>query len=147
MAATITLTTNAKLVARNGRTVHATAPNCQGVALCSPNMASKGYAPVMFMELKDENAQVTCKNCCRKLGVEAPKTLPVAKVAQKPAPAVVDAEVEANLERAMTMEWAVREVEFEGGQVMDHLHALAVRMYGWTKKGKAEARRAARKAR
>jgi len=73
----IKLTTDAKLVARNGRVIHATAPNCQGVALCSENMASKGYAPVLFAELADRNAPVTCKNCCRKLGIEAPKEISI----------------------------------------------------------------------
>ena len=125
MAATVTLTTNAKLMARNGRTVHATAPNCQGVALCSPNMASKGYAPVAFMELKDsDDVQVTCKNCCRKLGIEAPKTLPVRKAAKKAIP-VVEAPT-ADESRQQLVETATIYAGMDGVSVMDALYDMAV---------------------
>lgn len=131
------------LITRNGKAVHAQI-GTEGVPVCNPNMRSKGYAPVAFMAVDADKAPVTCKNCCRKLGIEAAKALPVAKAAA-PAPVVTDAVAAAEVDRADTIRWAEVEVQFEGGTVMDHLHALAVTLYSYTKQGKAEARRAAKR--
>jgi len=170
---TVTLTTDAKLVARNGRVIHATAPHCIGVALCAPNMASEGYAPVLFAELADRNAPVTCKNCCRKLGIEAPKSLPTVKqvkamIAAKPEPTVTEQQAEIEAQRAAMVDntaamcavdagvntWAGESYAayLPGGELasvtMDMVHGWAEREYRFELKLRAKAaRKAARAAR
>jgi hypothetical protein len=109
------------LITRNGQAVHAQIDN-QGVPICKPNMRSAGFAPVAFLAVDAEKAPVTCKSCCRKLGVAAPKRLPVAKTAKvAPVPAPVDVEAE----RLAVVERAEVEVRFEGGTLMDQLQAMA----------------------
>lgn len=128
------------LITRNGKAVHAQL-GFQGVPVCAPNMASQYSVPVAFLEVDADKAPVTCKNCCRKLGLEASKSLPTAKPARK-APVARDAQADVEASRAATMERAEFEVKFEGGTVMDQLHAMAITLYSFTKQGKAEARKA-----
>lgn len=120
------------LITRNGTAVHAQ-NGSQGVPVCSPNMASKGHAPVAFLAVDAEKAPVTCKNCLRKLGQAAPKTMPVAKVAKVETESA-DASVEAG--RAAMIEWAELEVSFEGGTLMDALHGAAITLDGFRKGGR-----------
>lgn len=156
----ITLTTTAKLVARNGRVIHATAPHCQGVALCAPNMASQGYVTVQFMELTSDKAPVTCRNCCRKLGIEAPKSLPTLKavktwMAEKPKPTVSERETEIEAQRAAELDNTAARLAWDAGvrteygesyaawltkgtveyrELMDTFHVEAAREYAWSLK-------------
>jgi hypothetical protein len=85
-------------------------------------MRSAGFAPVAFLTVDADQAPVTCKSCCRKLGTTAPKSLPAAKTA-KTAPVLAPVDVEA--ERLAIVERAEVEVRFEGGTLMDQLQAMA----------------------
>lgn len=112
------------LVAENGTVVHA---NAEGNALCAPNMRRNGFSnrfeTVSFAEV---DAAVTCKACCAKLGITAPKTSArrPARKATRPAYVATQADIEAS--RQGMIEWAETEVRFEGGTVMDTLHASAL---------------------
>jgi hypothetical protein len=73
------------LVAKNGTVVHAPSATDRNPVLCS-NMRRDHRASFEIAEatFSVTDAPVTCKDCCRILGIEAPKTLPGQK-AVKPA--------------------------------------------------------------
>lgn len=115
------------LTAKNGTVTHAPIDKGYNVPLCAPKMARNNFAgfaiPTGFAFT---DGPVTCKACCAKLGVEAPTAGP--RRTAKKAPRVVAATTQADLEagRAATIERAEFEVKFEGGTVMDQLHAMAI---------------------
>lgn len=105
---------NAKnLVTRNGRVIHAPAQAGVGtgerITLCSNLRRQHGYEIRQsdLLELQGETP-VTCKNCCRILGIEAPKTLPTAaqvKAMKAWRPEPTRTEVEAKIEAQRAAEW------------------------------------------
>jgi hypothetical protein len=134
------------LVAKNGTVVHAPSTTDRNPVLCSNMRRASGYETIEA-KFAYTDAPVTCKNCCRKLGIEAPASRPARKVAKpvKPAPTATDVQARLEASRASMIEWAEAMAKFDGGTAMDQMHAAAQRLYGFTKAGKAEARRAARK--
>jgi hypothetical protein len=112
------------LITRNGQAVHAQI-GVTGVPQCKPNMRSAGFAPVAFLTVDADQAPVTCKSCCRKLGTTAPKSLPTAKTAKTAKTAPVLAPVDVEAERLAIVERAEVEVRCEGGTLMDQLQAMA----------------------
>lgn len=73
------------LVAKNGTAVHAPAPEgtTRNSVLCSNMRRASGYWTIEA-QFSPVDAPITCIDCCRILGIEAPKVLPGAKRA-KPA--------------------------------------------------------------
>jgi hypothetical protein len=101
------------LVTRNGNVIHAPAQGGIGtrerITLCSNLRRQHGYEIRQsdLLELQGESP-VTCKNCCRILGIEAPKSLPTAKEMKamrdfRPEP--TRAEREAAIEVQRAAEW------------------------------------------
>jgi hypothetical protein len=66
------------LVAKNGTVVHAPAATDRNPVLCSNMRRASGYE-IVEAGFSAVDAPVTCTDCCRILGIEAPKTLPGAK--------------------------------------------------------------------
>jgi hypothetical protein len=66
------------LVAKNGTVVHAPAVTDRNPVLCSNMRRASGYE-IVEAGFSIVDAPVTCADCCRILGIEAPKTLPGAK--------------------------------------------------------------------
>jgi hypothetical protein len=66
------------LVAKNGTAIHAPATTDRNPVLCSNMRRASGYETIEA-GFSVVNAPVTCLDCCRILGIEAPKTLPGAK--------------------------------------------------------------------
>jgi hypothetical protein len=71
------------LVAKNGTVVHAPAATDRNPVLCSNMRRASGYE-IVEAGFATTDAEVTCKDCCRIQGIEAPKTPAGAKRA-KPA--------------------------------------------------------------
>jgi len=69
------------LVAENGTVVHAPSATKRNPVLCSNMRRASGYE-IIEAGFSPTNSPVTCVNCCRILGVEAPK--PVAGKKAKP---------------------------------------------------------------
>lgn len=97
------------LVTRTGRVIHAPAQTGIGtrerVTLCSNLRRQHGYEirQADLFELEGDTP-VTCKNCCRILGIDAPKTLPTAAQmrmmrARKPEPTVNEQQAEVERDR------------------------------------------------
>jgi hypothetical protein len=66
------------LVAKNGTVVHAPAVTDRNPVLCSNMRRASGYE-IVEAGFSYVDAPVTCADCCRILGIEAPKTLPGVK--------------------------------------------------------------------
>lgn len=66
------------LVAKNGTVVHAPAATDRNPVLCSNMRRASGYQ-IVEAGFSAVDALVTCVDCCRIRGIEAPKTLPGAK--------------------------------------------------------------------
>lgn len=122
------------LIAKNGTVTHAPIGEGYNVPDCAPKMARNNHAgfaiPTGFAFI---DGPVTCKACCAKQGVEAP-TAGRRRAAGK-APRVARTVTQADLEasRAAMVERAEFEVTFEGGTVMDQLHAMAATVDGFRK--------------
>lgn len=104
------------LVTRNGNVIHAPAQDGIGtserITLCSnmrrDHATTYEIRPSDLMELQGETP-VTCKNCCRILGIEAPKTLPTAAAmramrAYRPEPTQVEREAAIAAHRAAELD-------------------------------------------
>lgn len=155
------------LVTRNGRVIHAPAQDGTGtserVTLCSnmrrDHATTYDIRPSDLMELQGETP-VTCKDCCRILGIEAPKTLPSAAQmkamrAYRPAPTQAETEAAIEAQRAAELDNTAARLACDAGvqtwhgesyaawltkgtveyrELMDTFHIEAAREYAWSLK-------------
>ncbi len=152
------------LVTRNGRVIHAPAQDdITTSALCSTlrrdHATTYDIRPSDLMELQGETP-VTCKDCCRILGIEAPKTLPSAAQmkamrAYRPAPTQAETEAAIEAQRAAELDNTAARLACDAGvqtwngesyaawltkgtveyrELMDTFHVEAAREYAWSLK-------------
>jgi len=169
------------LVTRNGRVIHAPAQDGIGtserVTLCSnmrrDHATTYEIRSADLMELQGDTP-VTCANCCRILGIPAPKTLPTAAQmkamrAFKLEPTQVEREAKIEAQRAAELDYTAARLAVAAGvntwdgesyaawltkgtveyrELMDTFHVEAAREYAWSLKLAAKlARRMAKLAR
>jgi hypothetical protein len=111
------------LVAENGTVVHAPSNTKRNPVLCS-NMRRQSGHSIIEATFKLTDAPVSCKNCCRKLGIEAPKTPATRKPAKK-APRVIET-LSVDENRAEVVELATAYAGMDGVSLMDALHDMAI---------------------
>lgn len=138
---------NAKnLVTRNGRVIHAPAQDGIGsrerVVLCSnlrrDHATTYDIRPSDLLELQGQTP-VTCKDCCRILGIPAPKTLPSAAEvkamkAYKPEPTRAEVETKIEAQRAAEWDYTAARLAFDAGVQTWNGESYAA----WTTKGTPE---------